>query len=62
MTNREFEEDKLNQKYIQFYRESVISLHAAFIAQGKSSYDSRYLAIEQSQFLMEELGYTNPDY
>lgn len=62
MTNREFEEDKLNQKYILFYRDSVLNLHAAYIAQGKSSSDSRYLAIEQSQFLMEDLGYTNPDH
>lgn len=62
MTNKEFEEYKLNHKYLQFYRESVISLHAAYIVQGKSSANSRYLAIEQAQFLMEEMGYTNSMY
>ena len=59
MTNKEFEADKLNHKYIQFYRDSVISLHAAFISRGHSTTDARYSAIEQSQFLMEEMGYTN---
>ena len=59
MTNKEFEDTVLNHRYIQFYRDSVISLHAAYIAQGKTSANSRYLAIEQSQFLMEEMGYTN---
>ena len=59
MTNKEFEDTVLNHKYIQFYRESVISLHSAMIAQGRSFADSRYMAIEQSQFLMEEMGYTN---
>lgn len=59
MTNSEFEADKLNHKYIQFYRDSVISLHAAFISRGHSTTDARYSAIEQSQFLMVEMGYTN---
>ena len=59
MTNKEFEDTVLNHRYIQFYRDSVISLHAAFIAQDRSFADSSYLAIEQSQFLMEEMGYTN---
>lgn len=62
MTNREFEEDKLNQKYMQFYRESVLNLHAAFIAKGYSTSDARYAAIEQAQFLMEDMGYTNSIY
>ena len=53
MTNKEFEDTVLNHRYIQFYRDSVISLHSAFIAQGRSFADSRYTAIEQSQFLME---------
>ena len=61
MTNKEFEDNVLNHRYIQFYRDSVISLHAAFIAQGNSSYQSRELAIEQSQFLAEEMGYTKQD-
>ena len=59
MTNKEFEDNVLNHRYIQFYRESVISLHATYIAKGYSTPDSRYSAIEQSQFLMEEMGYTN---
>lgn len=59
MTNKEFEDDVLNHRYIQFYRDSVISLHAAFISRGFSTTDSRYSAIEQSQFLMKEMGYTN---
>ena len=61
MTNKEFEDTVLNHRYIQLYRDSVLNLHSAFIAQGKSFEDSRYLALEQSQFLMEELGYTNQD-
>ena len=59
MTNKEFEDNVLNYSYIQFYRQSIISLHAAFIAQGKTPFESSYLAIEKSQFLMEEMGYTN---
>ena len=59
MTNKEFEDTVLNHRYIQFYRESVISLHATFISKGHSTADARYTAIEQSQFLMEEMGYTN---
>ena len=59
MTNKEFEDNVLNHRYIQFYHDSVISLHAEFIAQGRSFVESRELAIEQSQFLMEEMGYTN---
>lgn len=62
MTNKEFEANELNHMYINFYRESVISLHAAFIARGHSTTDARYSAIEQSQFLMEEMGYTNSIY
>ena len=59
MTNKEFEDNVLNHRYIQFYRDSVINLHSAFIAQDRSFADARYTAIEQSQFLMEEMGYTN---
>ena len=61
MTNKEFEDNVLNHRYIQFYRDSVISLHATFLAQDRSFADSRYMAIEQSQFLMEEMGYTKQD-
>lgn len=59
MTNKEFEDKELNGIYKQFYLKSVISLHAAFIARGYSTTDARYSAIEQSQFLMREMGYTN---
>lgn len=62
MTNKEFEANELNHSYINFYRESVISLHATFIAKGYSTSDARYSAIEQSQYLMEEMGYTNSIY
>ena len=62
MINKEFEANKLNHKYMQFYRESVISLHAAFIARGHSSTAAREYAIQQSQSLMEDMGYTNSIY
>lgn len=62
MTNKEFEANELNHKYMQFYRESVISLHAAFIARGHSTSDARQYAIQQSQSLMEDMGYTNSVY
>ena len=61
MTNKEFEDTVLNHSYIQFYHDSVISLHAEFIAQGRSFGESRELAIEQSKFLAEEMGYTKQD-
>ena len=61
MTNKEFEDNVLNHNYIQFYRDSVISLHTTFITQGKSFGESRELAIEQSKFLAEEMGYTKQD-
>lgn len=62
MTNKEFEANELNHTHINFYRESVISLHAAFIARGHSTTDARQYAIQQSQFLMEDMGYTNSIY
>ena len=59
MTNKEFEDKELNGIYKQFYLKSVISLHAAFIARGYSTTEASYSAIQQSQFLMREMGYTN---
>lgn len=59
MTNKEFEATELNHMHIQFYKQSIISTHAAFLSRGDSASDARKYAITQSQQLMRDMGYTN---
>ena len=59
MTNKEFEDLELNHIYLDFYHESIISLHTAFISKGCIVSKCGEYAIEESQQLMRDMGYTN---
>lgn len=59
MTNKEFEDVELNHTHKQFYLQSVISLHSAFLERGVTASSARQYAIEEAQQLMRDMGYTN---
>lgn len=60
MNNKEFEDKELNHMHKAFYLQSVINLHAAFVMRGNLISTAREYAIQQSQQLMRDMGYTNP--